>query len=93
MFWSALTIVKINPSRVSESGVLNTTDALLLLGEIEPDIVPVNVIMSNVAMFSTVRVKVLLTAVDGDDGGEEAVVNVPRLTLAGVVADDSPNEV
>jgi hypothetical protein len=88
---SWLTIVKINPSSDSVSGELNLIDALLVLPEIAPDICPVNVIASSVAVLVIVRVNVSTTG-SGDPGGApEAVVNVPKLTLftGGTVAADS----
>jgi hypothetical protein len=79
---SAETIVKTNPSRVCASGELNTIDAVLVLPEIVPLIVPEKVIVLLVATSVTVRVKVSLT-VDGESvGAVEVVTNVPRLTLA-----------
>jgi hypothetical protein len=80
---SAETIVKSNPSRFCDSGELNCTNALLLVDEIAPDIVPLKVIESDVAVFVTTKVKVSLTVtgvLEFDD-----VVNVPRLTFAGGV--------
>jgi hypothetical protein len=88
---SAETIVKVNPSRVCESGELNSINALLVLPEIVPLIVPENVIKLEVSVSVTVRVKVSLTG-DGVDGSAlEVVVNVPKLTLlvGGAVALDT----
>jgi hypothetical protein len=88
---SAETIVKVNPSRICVSGELNTIDALLVLPEIAPLNVPVNVIEPAAGPVSvTVRVKVSATA-DGVAGSAvEVVVNVPKLMLftGGTVADD-----
>ncbi len=44
-------------------------------------------------VFVTVRVKVSLTVFGDASGAVEVVVNVPRLTLLGVVAVDEPNDV
>jgi hypothetical protein len=80
---SADTILKSNPSRVCDSGELNCTNALLLEDEIAPDIVPVKVMKSDVAVFVTVKVKVSLTVTGVAE--DDVVVNVPRLTFAGGV--------
>lgn len=91
---SAETIVKINPSRFCDSGEVNSILASLVVPEIIPLIAPEKVIESNGnAAFVTVRVKGLLTVSGEPVGAVEATVNVPRLTLVGVVAVCNPVEV
>jgi hypothetical protein len=80
---SAETIVKTNPSRVCESGELNTTDALLVPLEIVPLIDPMNEIEPPAepgVVSETVRTKLSTTGVV--DADVLAAVNVPRLMLA-----------